>query len=348
MGIRIAIGLVLALLAGTDVRAQCSVSADCNDNNACTFDICTLGVCLHRPILCDDNNVCTADTCDPVVGCTHTPLFCNDNSACTTDSCDPVSGCVHTPINCNDNNTCTTDTCNPAVGCTHTPINCSDNNACTTDLCDPATGCRHIPNLRCVLVQELTFKLANPVFTVVFKRNGGSKGGVDFVKVSLQDTVLGSTDGKLVRQKVKVSAEITGADAGLGSLLYPVAALGLGNGGLPAVQALGYDVSVVGALAPCQDQLPAFLCTELAQQLSKAIEASLAGDDAAQTQFHDAALALGYPPDACSCTPTTCAAQGANCDSIPDGCGGTLDCGTCTLPETCGGAGIPNRCGVIQ
>jgi hypothetical protein len=30
-----------------------------------------------------------------------------------------------------------------------------------------------------------------------------------------------------------------------------------------------------------------------------------------------------------SCTPTTCAAQGAACGTIPDGCGGTLDCGSC-------------------
>src|SRR5262245_45075552 len=45
------------------------------------------------------------------------------------------------------------------------------------------------------------------------------------------------------------------------------------------------------------------------------------------------------------CTPTTCAAVGANCGMIADGCGGALDCGTCTLPETCGGGGTPNVCG---
>ncbi len=37
-----------------------------------------------------------------------------------------------------------------------------------------------------------------------------------------------------------------------------------------------------------------------------------------------------------ACTPTTCAIQGKNCGTIPDGCGGTLNCGTCTPPETCG------------
>jgi hypothetical protein len=45
------------------------------------------------------------------------------------------------------------------------------------------------------------------------------------------------------------------------------------------------------------------------------------------------------------CAPTTCAAQGDNCGTISDGCGGTLDCGTCTLPQTCGGGGTSNVCG---
>lgn len=36
-----------------------------------------------------------------------------------------------------------------------------------------------------------------------------------------------------------------------------------------------------------------------------------------------------------ACVPTTCAAQGKNCDSISDGCGGTLNCGTCTGTQIC-------------
>src|SRR5262249_60660266 len=45
-------------------------------------------------------------------------------------------------------------------------------------------------------------------------------------------------------------------------------------------------------------------------------------------------------------SPPTSAAAGANCGMIADGCGGTLDCGTCTLPETCGAGGRPNVCGL--
>ena len=46
-----------------------------------------------------------------------------------------------------------------------------------------------------------------------------------------------------------------------------------------------------------------------------------------------------------TCTPTTCAAQGKNCGSISNGCGGTLSCGNCTSPQTCGGGGTANVCG---
>lgn len=50
------------------------------------------------------------------------------------------------------------------------------------------------------------------------------------------------------------------------------------------------------------------------------------------------------PPAAC--VPKTCAANGASCGSISDGCGGTLACGSCSAPATCGGAGVANVCGV--
>jgi hypothetical protein len=52
-----------------------------------------------------------------------------------------------------------------------------------------------------------------------------------------------------------------------------------------------------------------------------------------------------YAVSATTCTPTTCAAQGKNCGSISNECGGTLNCGTCTAPATCGGGGTPNVCG---
>src|SRR5580704_711142 len=45
-----------------------------------------------------------------------------------------------------------------------------------------------------------------------------------------------------------------------------------------------------------------------------------------------------------SCAPTTCQALRYSCGSASDGCTGTLSCGTCTFPETCGGGGTLNQC----
>lgn len=58
-------------------------------------------------------------------------------------------------------------------------------------------------------------------------------------------------------------------------------------------------------------------------------------------------LSVGYDPGG-ACTPTTCAAQGKNCGSISDGCGGTLACGSCISPQTCGASGVPNVCGTAS
>ena len=41
----------------------------------------------------------------------------------------------------------------------------------------------------------------------------------------------------------------------------------------------------------------------------------------------------------------TCEDQEADCGSIDDGCGGILTCGSCEAGDTCGGAGVANRCG---
>ena len=43
------------------------------------------------------------------------------------------------------------------------------------------------------------------------------------------------------------------------------------------------------------------------------------------------------------CVPLSCSDQGANCGAVSDDCGGSLSCGSCELPETCGG-GVPNVC----
>jgi hypothetical protein len=55
-------------------------------------------------------------------------------------------------------------------------------------------------------------------------------------------------------------------------------------------------------------------------------------------------IAPDVPPPV-MCTPRNCAAVNANCGPVGDGCGGLLQCGTCTAPQTCGGGGVSSQCG---
>ncbi|AUX44938.1 uncharacterized protein SOCE26_064080 [Sorangium cellulosum] len=53
---------------------------------------------------------------------------------------------------------------------------------------------------------------------------------------------------------------------------------------------------------------------------------------------HTCACPAGFTGTNCetaACVPTTCAAQGATCGTIPDGCGGTLTCGSCAAGSAC-------------
>jgi hypothetical protein len=53
----------------------------------------------------------------------------------------------------------------------------------------------------------------------------------------------------------------------------------------------------------------------------------------------------GGGTDASGCTALTCAAQGIECGPSGDGCGGTIACGACAAPDTCGGGGNAGKCG---
>src|SRR6266542_3302670 len=44
------------------------------------------------------------------------------------------------------------------------------------------------------------------------------------------------------------------------------------------------------------------------------------------------------------CIPYSCQDLNADCGRVPDGCGGSVECGTCAA-GTCGGGG-PNKCGI--
>ncbi len=83
-----------ATMDGDDTGCwQCSVLADCDDENACTLDDCVDTLCENTLIDCDDGNGCTDDSCDAVDGCEN---LCN--AVDTVDPCCEDPACAGDPV----------------------------------------------------------------------------------------------------------------------------------------------------------------------------------------------------------------------------------------------------------
>ncbi|NOT00389.1 MAG: hypothetical protein HOP29_07150 [Phycisphaerales bacterium] len=118
-----------------DECVQCNTSAECEDGNACTQDVCTLGTCSFPPegagTSCGnslDDGCTNPDTCDGAGACSpnHEPngtgcddgLFCNTGETCTVGVCGGGSA-----NSCNDSRACTLDSCDEnGDACLHNVI----------------------------------------------------------------------------------------------------------------------------------------------------------------------------------------------------------------------------------
>lgn len=88
-----------------DGAVRCSTDSECEDEVACTRDICDVAAryCRHPvdPAVCDDGVFCNGvEACDPLRGCLPAPMpeTCNDDDVCTLDRCDEAERiCRHEP-----------------------------------------------------------------------------------------------------------------------------------------------------------------------------------------------------------------------------------------------------------
>jgi len=159
---------------GTPIPGCCRTSADCDDNNPCTFDRCDVstGTCSHdasalenKPCDADQNgctkgDVCRGGICTPgdTVDCGAAPLQCMAATCVSTGSdtytCEMLPQPRGTP--CDDGDPCTVmdqcdgaGVCVPGVqspSCCKKNEDCSDGNPCTLDVCNLQTGqCLHLP-----------------------------------------------------------------------------------------------------------------------------------------------------------------------------------------------------------
>jgi hypothetical protein len=97
----------------------------------------------------------------------------------------------------------------------------------------------------------------------------------------------------------------------------------------------------------CNDQVDGYTCTCAPGWTGTGCETNI--DECApgpcvhgtcndQVDGYTCTCAPGWTGTSCEtpvCVPTTCAAQGATCGSIDDGCSGTRDCGSCGSGFTC-------------
>ena len=155
----------------------------CDDGNACTDgDSCSLGKCGGTPVVCDDEDACTQNLCNPGTGCLYPAVpddpavgcddanpcsltdqcvggqcvgmtfkLCDDKDVCTDDYCDETTGLCATNFNtapCDDYNPCTEgDACAKGKCLGGGWKVCNDDNICTDDSCQPAQdGCVFEPN----------------------------------------------------------------------------------------------------------------------------------------------------------------------------------------------------------
>ena len=112
----------------------CSVDGDCEDNNSCTVDKCSGGLCDNSPTNegqgCDDKNACTSgETCKAGACAGGQGVTCTPPDTCHIASCDPSQGCVSTVkadgAGCDDDKYCTVnDKCNGGA-CQADPRDCN-------------------------------------------------------------------------------------------------------------------------------------------------------------------------------------------------------------------------------
>jgi len=157
------------VFAKGDGALCCKWGSDCETTEApdaiCSAGMCFLGECQFD-LECNDEDPCTADSCtvgetcvnEPIEGCCVVDGDCVPDDACQVGICadsncefNAVPDCCLEDVDCNDKEICTTDTCidnicanQEIVDCCSVDEDCDDDELCTTDTC-VETQCIHQP-----------------------------------------------------------------------------------------------------------------------------------------------------------------------------------------------------------
>ena len=184
-------------------------------------------------------------------------------------------------VNCGDTSTSSTcaECCSGQPGCTIGKISCCPLSGDCTVTNKPSGG------------GGLPLKITEVVggLKLQFQRKLSSDGADVKLKVSFLRGVF--------RKGLSLSVHLTGDDAQISGLLFPVVFLGAGSGAIDSLHGAGYDVAVTGTLPTCQSLVPDQLCAEAAGALVKTLYGALAvGNRVEAQQFVNGANGLGWGP----------------------------------------------------
>ncbi len=327
------------------------------ESGDCSRTVCENGVTKEVPDsgdVADDGNACTLDSCEGGLP-KHAPKIegasCQvgrGSGSCFGGSCVVLCTSGNASSQCDDENSCTEDACVPcsAEQCSGQGI-CSHSGLSGMLLPDALQTAGDCKELRCVQgeEQEVTDDFDVPEdFNEC--TNDVCKGGIPLneprgVRASCSGGVC-RADGKCVECIEVSDCEALGQDECRG----------------PRCGADGFCTFVDtpdGTRLPTDRQTDGD-CRDLVCDGSGSIRTEIADDppddgNACTTDTcvsgspSHVRLPAGTPcggTNTCTsfgtcCTPTTCSVAGRSCGSLSDGCGATLDCGTCPPGDSCSG-----------
>jgi len=265
---------------------------------------------------------------------------------CNTEGTDDCISCLVTdcePGGCTIDNDCACENC--GGDCDVGSIDCcSDPDDCEI-LAPPPPGPPEVARL------GLTLTVGPD--TVVFQRKGTTKNKQTFVTFKLKTVTVSS----VTRKTLTLTGVLTGADAAVGSLLYPVAFLAGGPTTLSVLQGHGYAVSLAGAppAQTCQSLSSPELCNLLSDRLARLLDAALtASGDVESRAFEAGTQALGLASCQAPGTTTTTTSSSTTSSTkppcVPQNGACTADTDCCNAPpfycDLSGGPGT-GFCNVI-
>jgi hypothetical protein len=179
-------------------------------------------------------------------------------------------------------------------------INCGDENTrkvcheccsgpCSTITCCPLSGPCDVINKPSGGSPPLKLKLVAGGWNVQLQRVIKP----DYVDVKLKASFL----KKIFPKGMNVKVRLTGPDAELGGLVYPVAFTGQGTNTPTALANAGVNVTIEGTPTTCQSFFPAQACTDMAVGLARQIQGALGVASREDLDaFVDAVSNMGYGP----------------------------------------------------